>query len=136
MSKTEVEINEMAEDPNTTTGMLYDAFEERLNKSTKENIPEKVLKKRVEYPWITNEIKKLMRRRDRLYRKWKKNKAEEKEKELKEIKREIQRKIRRAHWSYVNNFITKEENENAFSHTSNFRKIQTLVWLHSKIRAN
>ena len=64
----------MAEDPDTTTGMLYDAFEERLNKSTKDNIPEKVLKKRVEYPWITNEIKKLMRRRNRLYRKWKKTK--------------------------------------------------------------
>ena len=111
MSKTEVAIREMAEDPNTTTGMLYDAFEERLNKSTKENIPEKVLKKRVEYPWITNEVKKLMRRRDRLYRKWKKNKAEEKEKELKEIKREIQRKIRRAHWNYVNNLTTKQEND-------------------------
>ena len=76
MLKAEVEIRKMAEDPNTTTGMLYTAFEEQLNKSTKENIPEKVLKKRVEYPWITNEIRKLMRRRDRLYRRWKKNKTE------------------------------------------------------------
>ena len=121
MSKAEVEIRKMAEDPKTTTGMLYTAFEEQLNKSTKENIPEKVLKKRVEYPWITNEIRKLMRRRDRLYRRWKKNKAEDDEKELREIKREIQRKIRRAHWSYVNDLTTKQEkDENEHQKTKRF----------------
>merc|ERR1711879_744982 len=82
MIKAEVPIKELAEDKNNKTETLYTAFEEKLKQSMKENVPEKMLKKKVEYLWITNELRKLIRKRDRIYRKWKKNKTDKKTNEL------------------------------------------------------
>ena len=121
MIKTDGDIQELVKDPETTTDKLYTTFEESLKKSIKENIPVKMLTKKVEHPWITYEIKKLMRKRDRTYRKWKKNKTEEKEKQLKSIKKEIQTKVRRAHWDYVNGLtIRKEGDEHEYEKTKRF----------------
>ena len=56
MIKTEGNIQELVKDPETTTDKLYTTFEESLKKSIKENIPVKMLTKKVEHPWITYEI--------------------------------------------------------------------------------
>ncbi|KAL8609842.1 hypothetical protein ACOMHN_020677 [Nucella lapillus] len=52
----------------------------------------------------------MIRRRDRLYKKWKKTKDEGLQNQIKAMKRHIQRILRRAYWSFTENLITDSPN--------------------------
>ena len=54
------------------------------------------------HPWISLEIKKLMRKRNKKYRSMKKKGSDTLKEEVRLLKKEIRRKIRRAHWNSIN----------------------------------
>ena len=68
--------------------------------------PCKFTKARWGLPWINQNIKKLIRKRDRLYKLCKKSFSEAKYAEFKSLKHLVQKEIRSAYWSYTNNLIT------------------------------
>jgi len=75
-------------------------------------------KRRDSSPWITPEIKKLIRKRDRLQNvyKCKKKSGDKKSTEkFKIIKRKVQRELRRAYWKYVEEIVTPQEDGNQYS---------------------
>ena len=69
-------------------------------------IPHKVTRCRCSLPWITTSIRRLIRRRDKLYRKFKQSKSEDIYEDFKTVKHTIQKEMRKAYWSYINNIIS------------------------------
>ena len=56
-------------------------------------------------PWVTPSIN----RRDRTYRKMKKTGSEDRRTEVKNLRRTIQRQLRRSYWNYLNTVFTGED---------------------------
>ena len=71
------------------------------------HIPHKTVKKRKGLP-INQSIRRLIRKRDRLYKLCKVSYSEAKYKEFKSLKHEVQHEMRVAYWSNTNNLITPD----------------------------
>ena len=69
----------------------------------KDHIPHKTAKSKDSQPWINNDIRKLIKRRDRLYKKSKKTGNQTINKKYKETKHHVQKLIRKAYWDYIEN---------------------------------
>ena len=74
-----------------TVEELWLLFKTRLNQSVIDHIPHKTAKQKDSLPWITPNISKFIRRRDRLYNKKKKSADPKITSKFKEVKRMIQR---------------------------------------------
>ena len=103
-----------------TTNELWLMFKDAITKAAQKYIPSKICKKRDRLPYITPEIVKLIKRRDRVYKKRQRAKRnfnhsatgyQNADKKLKQLKKEIQTKLRQAYWSYIESIITPVEND-------------------------
>lgn len=90
-----MEIEEMTTSREPTEN-LWLKYKTTQQESIQANIPHKIPGKSDSYPWITFEIKKLIQKRDRVYRQMKKQRTETLKQEVKNLKRVVQKKLRRA----------------------------------------
>ena len=103
------------EDVNTQWNFLKSIIDE----GTKKFIPKKISRKRNKLPYISREIRSLIRKRNRIYQHmkeaWKEisnhNRARKLKEKHQQLNRDIQKKIRHAYWKYVEDIITPLENE-------------------------
>jgi hypothetical protein len=104
----------------TPVNTLLKMFQKAIKEGIEKHIPWKTLKSKDSVPYITREIEKLIKRRDRLYKRRKRSqknfdhstvKYQNQDSKLKDIKREIQKKTRRAFWVHIESIITPMENE-------------------------
>ena len=93
----------------TNTDQLWSKFRYSNAHVVDKPIPHKLTKARRGLPWMNQNIKKLMRKRDRLYRLCRRSFSEAKYAEFKSLKHLVQKEIRSAYWSYTNNLIAPEE---------------------------
>jgi hypothetical protein len=104
-----------------TVGELWLLFKTRLSQSVMDHIPHKTTKQKDSLPWIAPNIRKLIRRRDRLYKKKKKSADPKITSKFKEVKRMIQSELRREYWKYIENIVTpKGDDENQHSSMKRF----------------
>ena len=82
-----------------------------LHNTINKNVPSKMTSNKTSLPWITYAIKKLIRKRDRAYKKMKKSKSPKLIKEVKDLKRQVQQCLRRAHWDHVNSLFAKHQDD-------------------------
>ena len=73
-------------------------------------IPHKHTKVRQGLPWMNQNIKRLMRKQDMLYKLCKNSFSEANYAEFKSLKHLVQKELRSAYWSYTNNLISLEGN--------------------------
>ena len=99
---------------------LWNLFKTQLNKLISEHIPQKKIKASHKTPWVSIETKKLIRSRDRLYKKMKKSGDEVLRKKYKQLKQTIQRQLRQSYWKYIENIVTPKEEENSFGNMKRF----------------
>ena len=92
-------------DPN----ILWNAFKSDLRMNIEKSVPSKLTNPKQTLPYMTTEIKRLIRKRDKLYKKMKRKPATSANKHYKNIKHLVQRKIRQAYWSYVEDIISPTE---------------------------
>jgi len=103
--------NDMTKEQNgLSTEELWSRFKETLTDATTACIRHKVSRTKTSKPWITPEIRKLIKRQSRVYKKMKKSGTPELKEQSKQLKRLIQRKTRQVYWQYVSKAITPEEN--------------------------
>ena len=90
-------------DPNTS----WNSFKAEMNRLSKMYIPSRLSKSRVDLPWISHAIVKLIRKRGKLYIKIKRStsKSPEMVNKFKSLKAQIQKQIRNAYWSYLDTVI-------------------------------
>jgi hypothetical protein len=122
------EIEKMYQKGNSTQE-LWDYFKKELEDSIDENIPQKTSKIKDGNPWITMDIKRIIQKRDRLYKKQKKSGDPKHKKKYKELKRLVQREIRRA---YCRTEYARRRDLHKFSP----RKIRKLSFIHHHIYIN
>ena len=74
-------------------------------------MPSKTLRQKQDIPWLTPEIKRLIRKRDRLYKKLKSRRVEERPNIIKKhrsAKYLVQQKLRQSYWNYIENIIIED----------------------------
>ena len=91
-----------------TTEELWTTFRDSLLAVVK-FIPHKTARPKPCQPWVTPSIRKLINRRDRTYRKMKKTGSEDLRTEVKNLRRTVQRQLRRSYWNYPNTVFTGED---------------------------
>jgi len=100
------DYNEISE--STNVDQLWSKFRYSIAHVVDKYIPHKLTKTRRGLPWINQNIKKLIRKRDRLYKLCKNSFSEVKYAEFKSLKHLVQKEMRSAYWSYTNNLIAPE----------------------------
>ncbi|XP_076437648.1 uncharacterized protein LOC143276877 [Babylonia areolata] len=96
-----------------STESLWTHFKTELLEAVQTHIPSKKSRPNYSQPWITPELRRLINRRNRAYKKWKKGGGEDLKAEAKARRREAQRHLHRAYWDYINATLTEEPTEHA-----------------------
>ena len=121
-------------DPETLWTII---FKDKLNTLVDTHIPKKKTKKIQKLPYITKEIEKLIKRRNRKYKTLKRMRQDlnrsntnyyTKEEELRALKREIQQKMRKAYWNYIDNIISPEQDDTKENQYKGMKRF----WQHIK----
>ena len=114
---------------------LWNSFKNSLEKSINEHIHHKEVKEKDSIPWISPELKKLIRKRDKYYKTMNKSANSEHKDRFKELKRLVQRQLRRAYWSYIENIVTPTEGDDAKGENSSMKRFWTYM-KHKKTDSN
>jgi hypothetical protein len=99
-------------EPISTTSGTF-SKEDLKEASVNKHIPHKVCKRKDKLPWITQELKSLIRKRDRAYKTKKKSNHPQDTKKCKHLKQTIQRKSKQAYWK--RNCDTREQRRSTLS---------------------
>ena len=104
------EILERSSD--SSTDKLWSHFKSSLTSAIKSLVPHKHIKSKYHLPWISSTIKKLINMKKKIYRKMKKTGSFDLRDTFTNLKRTIQRQIRRSYWTYLNNLFTEDQEPN------------------------
>ena len=113
-----------------TAEELWTDFTTTLDKLSQECIPTKLIRGKSSLPWITQEIKRLIRKRDSLYTNFKKTGRHDIKTQFQTLRQQIKKKIKASYQAYLNNLlgITNEEDKcdskKLFSFLKNSRRDQ------------
>ncbi|VDI37311.1 Hypothetical predicted protein [Mytilus galloprovincialis] len=99
---------------------LWLLFKTKLNQSVTNHIPHKIAKQKDSLPWLTPNVRKLIRRRDRLYKRKKKSADPKITSKFKEARQKVQKELRRAYWKYIENIVTPKEETQPHSNMKRF----------------
>ena len=112
---------------------MWDTFKSNIHLVTSKYIPTKTIKHRKNYvPYMTSRIKKLIRRRDNQYYKWKKQKTHTQRNKYVDLKKQVTKELRHSYWSYIENIITDDSSTPYDNTRSNFRKVGKRFWGYIK----
>ncbi|KAL8595170.1 hypothetical protein ACOMHN_013843 [Nucella lapillus] len=75
--------------------------------AVKTSVPHKMSRPNVSQPWVTADLQRLINRKDRAYRDMKKLGSDKTY--MKQLRREVQRRLRHSYWKYLNNIFTGED---------------------------
>ena len=84
---------------------IWVAFKEGLKKIVHLHVPHVSPREKYGKPWVDHKTKVLLRKRDRAYKKWKKSGDPGHLQDLKNLKRQSQRQLRRSYWTHTSNII-------------------------------
>ena len=87
-----------------TSDNIWQTFKRKLFSSLDENIPSKTIKSNNNLPWINYKIRKMIKRKQRLYNHAKKTK---KWNNYKQCQKECKKQTRKAEWDYINSTINE-----------------------------
>ena len=111
----------------TPVNQLWDNKTCELERAINKFIPHKTAKIKDRQPWINIKIRRLMRKRDKLYYKHKHQPSSEKSLKLKSLKHLIQSQSRKAYWDYVEDLITPKKENSPDENFSISKKFYTLI---------
>ena len=108
-----------------TTDELWTSFRDALHASVKKHIPHKPARAKETKPWINPALRRLIKKRDRMYKKMRKQGLQEFEQAYRHLRREVQRQLRRSYWSYLNDMF--EENDESSTKPTNQKRFWTYI---------
>ncbi|KAK3085493.1 hypothetical protein FSP39_004174 [Pinctada imbricata] len=104
---TQHEENKSANSINT----IWNDFKNKVLNIMNESIPTKTINNsKRRQPWINKEIKSMIRKRNKLFKRLKQNQNTKVIQKYKDIKHQIQKETRKAYWTYLENIICYDEN--------------------------
>ena len=105
LSTSITETASAATSPNTE--ILWTKFKDRLNDLIAQHIPHTTTRPKPDKPWVSYSLRRLIRKRNRLYKNWRKSGNEAHKEEMQKVKRQVQRQLRRAYWAHTENLFTE-----------------------------
>ena len=116
----ELNTIEKMRDMSLPINSLWEHFQSTLEDSIKENIPTKLARTKDKHPWITRDVRRLIRKRDRWFKRKKKSGNCKDTQKYKELKRKTQQEIRRSYWKYIDSIVTPEPDDQNRSNNKRF----------------
>ena len=116
--------------PGKSVEVLWHDFTSTMNKLCEECIPSKHIQGKSSLPWITQGIKRLIRKRDSLYTQYKKKGDQTVRDQFQALRQKIKKKIKRTYNGYLNDLLGLSENNKTcdrkklFSFLKNSRRDQ------------
>ena len=105
LQETKIEMNN--DHQNMTVDEVWDIFKKKVLDAVDQTVPSKMINNnKKKLPWITKEIKALIRKRNKLYQKKKRNKCTRTTKKYHECKQTLQKKMRQEYWKYLEGIIS------------------------------
>ena len=98
-------------DRTADTNTLWLSFKAMLESGIAKYVPHRNAKRKDSMPWITSTIKRLMGKRDKLYAKYKHSGLDKHHRAFKSMKTEVQKQLRQAYWSYVQDLVTPDPSD-------------------------
>ena len=95
--------------PSSTVEDLWDSFKSGIGKSMDRNIPTKICNNRKSLPWYNKDLKRMVRRKARLYKHVKKSNQWN---TFKAFQKACKKEFKKAEINHINNVIQKGHNEN------------------------
>ncbi|XP_064628137.1 uncharacterized protein LOC135487880 [Lineus longissimus] len=103
--------NELRAKAGSTVEMMWTSLKNALSDAISANIPHKTARRKDQKPWITNPIRKLMKKSTALSkRKHKNNYSRQDSQKHRELRAKIQKKIRQSYWIYIEDILTPNTN--------------------------
>ena len=90
----------------------YQFFKETITTVVNQHIPKKKLSSRWNLPWLTNSIKRMVRKKQRLYNKAKRTKNATVWKKFKNVRKQIKKQLATAHDDYVADLLSFPQDSN------------------------
>ncbi len=115
--KNSVNINEM-----------WTNLKDEIKKMTDKHVPQRTINHNHGYPWITTKLRRIFRKRDRLYSKKQRTGNTKANEEYKQFKHLVQKESRKTYWNYISNIIAPDDKPNPkkfFSYLKSTRKEAT-----------
>ena len=85
---------------------LWTIFKTHVHSLIEKHIPSKMLRgNKIHKPWISKQVKALIRRRNKLFQRQKKSNSQKDIKLYKEAKAKLQRAERQSYWQFVENIV-------------------------------
>lgn len=97
--------------PKDNVENIWACFKDGLKEIIKQHVPHITPKAKYGKPWVDAKSKGLIRKRDRAFKRWKKSRDPDHLAELKLLKRQVQRQLRRNYWTFTSNMF--EDNEDS-----------------------
>ncbi len=110
MKNTQVRIESEAQNANVNS--LWEIFKSQLQSAIKQHVPHRRSSNRDRPPWITQKVRRLIRSRNRLFKKIQQHSTDARRERLKTLKKSIQKASKEAYWTYTESLIT-EDNKNS-----------------------
>ena len=106
-NRTEISQAEFQESAKTEdVEHLWMTFKKKVHSLMESHIPSKILRgNRVQKPWVSRQVKTLMRKSKKLFRRQRKTKKAKDIRQYKETKAHLQKAERQSYWQYVDNII-------------------------------
>lgn len=125
--KTTLEKITMKDNNGHDANDLWNIFKNNLDSSIRKHIPHKNAKTKDSLPWISPDTKRLIKKRDKWYKKMKKSADPKHKEKFKELKRIVQRQLRRSYWSYIEDIVTTTEDDNHGIGNSPMKRFWTYI---------
>ena len=100
-----LEKHNTSENPNH----LWKCIKDSLNNIINEHVPTKTTSTKLNQPWLNTEVKRLIRQKNKLYKKQKSTNCNKIKNKYQEIKRKTQKECRKAHENYLNDIFNEDE---------------------------
>jgi hypothetical protein len=102
-----VNIGEEIENKKDTHTMeeLWQTFKIQITEGIKQHIPHKTTSDKHHLPWLNQNIKHLISKRNRVYRAMKKSQSHAHRQTFQALKARIQRELRQSYWQYIENIV-------------------------------
>ncbi|MCG7878228.1 MAG: endonuclease/exonuclease/phosphatase family protein, partial [Candidatus Thiodiazotropha endolucinida] len=114
-------------DITTPVNQLWENITSELERAINKFIPHKTSKSKDKQPWINAKIRRLMRKRDKLFLKNRHQPSSERLKKYKSLKHHIQSLSRKAYWDYVEDLITPKDENSSQENFSISKKFYTFI---------
>ena len=91
---------------------LWNEFKTAIDQFSTQCIPTKLIRGKSSFPWITQEIRRMIRKRDHIYRRFKKTGAQETRIKFLQLRKEIKHKIKASYNLYLEGLLGLNDSNN------------------------